>query len=319
MARAGGAESHSAIFKKSFFRLYPEKARMKFVPLLAVADYRMEVGLTATLHSALRNLGKGYGLDIQVLSGAIGRRTFKEIRNSLTKIEKPFRLSATPISDRQFKGFRAFANTSLFTYARFLFQDMFPDLGKVIYLDVDTLVLGDLAELYKTPLEGKCVAAAVGRSTDRADHPWGILNYKELGIPPETPYFNAGVMVMDLEAWREEKLAQKCMEYAANHSDLCIFWDQTVMNTLLAGNFVSLEGKWNQQFNGPDKFYSKEGILHFCGPDKPWNHGNLLPEDLKDLFFDELDRTALKGWRPRVKISFIERARRKFKKMLYGF
>jgi len=292
---------------------------MTFYPLLAVADYRMEVGLTATLHSALRNLRTGCGLHIHLLSGAIGVLTLFKIRQSLESLEKPFRLSVTPISDKQFKGFRSFANTSLFTYARFLFQDMFPHLQKVVYLDVDTLVLGDIAEMYDTPLEGKCLAAAVGRSTDRADHPWGILNYRELGIPPETPYFNAGVMVMDLEAWREKKLAQKCMDYATSHPDLCIFWDQTVMNTLLAGNFARLENKWNQQFNGPDKSYSKEGILHFCGPDKPWNHENNLPQDLRDLFFDEIDLSFLCGWRPSAKTPFLTRVMRKLKKTIYGF
>ena len=291
----------------------------QYIPLLAVADYRMEVGMGVTLYSALRNLGEGYGLDIHLLSGAVGWSALRKLKKSLRSLKKPFRLNIVPISDKQFKGFHSFANTSLFTYARFLFQDMFPHLGKVIYLDVDVLLLGNLAELYATPLEGHLVAAAVGQGTDRADHCWGILNYKELGIPPETPYFNAGVLIMDLNAWRSKNFAKRCMDYAEKYPELCIFWDQTVMNTLLAGRFTRLDGKWNQQLNGPQKEYVQEGILHYCGPEKPWAFTHDLPRDLIDIFFKELDRTAWRNWRPRSKISFGERFVRKIKKTVFGF
>lgn len=290
-----------------------------YIPLLAVADYRMEVGMGVTLYSALRNLGEGYGLDIRLLSGAVGWSALYKLKKSLRSLKKPFRLTVIPISDKQFKGFQSFANTSLFTYARFLFPDMFPHLGKVIYLDVDILVLDDLAKLYSTPMDGNLVAAVVGRGTNRADHCWGILNYKELGIPGDTLYFNAGVLLMDLNCWRQENFANRCMEYAAKYPELCIFWDQTVMNTLLAGKFTQLEQKWNQQFNGPDKSYVRDGILHYCGPDKPWAYRNGLPPELNNIFFEELQRTAWKRWHPRPKISLCERVVRKFKKTVFGF
>jgi len=292
---------------------------MQYIPLLAVADYRMEVGMGVTLYSALRNLGKGYGLDIHLLSGAVGWPALRKLKKSLRSLNKPFRLSVIPISDKQFKGFQSFANTSLFTYARFLFPDMFPKLGKVLYVDVDALVLGDLAELYSIPLDENLVGAVLGRGTERVDHCWGVLNYKELGIPADTPYFNAGILVLDLAKWRKEDFANRCMAYAAKYPELCIFWDQTVMNTLLAGRFAQLDQKWNQQFNGPDKSYIKEGILHYCGPDKPWARGNGLPKELNELFFEELDRTAWRGWRLPIKISFGERAVRKIKRLVYGF
>jgi len=296
-----------------------ELSPTQYIPLLAVADYRMEVGMGVTLYSALRNLGKGYGLDIHLLSGAVGWPALRKLKKSLLSLKKPFLLSVIPISDKQFNGFHSFANTSLFTYARFLFQDMFPKLGKVLYIDVDTLILGDLAELYSTPIDGHLVAAAVGRGMERVDHCWGVLNFKELGIPADTPYFNAGVLILDLAQWRKEGFANRCMAYAAEYPELCIFWDQTVMNTLLAGRFAHLDKKWNQQFNGPEKSYAKEGILHYCGPDKPWAQGNGLPKELNDLFFEELDRTAWRGWRPPMRLSVGERAVRKIKRLVYGF
>lgn len=291
----------------------------QYIPLLAVADYRMELGLCVTLHSALRHLGEGQELDIRILGGGIGWSALYKLKKSLRSLKKPFRMTVTPISDKQFHGFQAFANTSLFTYARFLFPEIFPDLGKVLYIDVDTLVLGDIGELYSWPLEGNLVGAALGRGTERVDHCWGVLNYKELGIPPETPYFNAGVLLMDLKAWRHENFAKQCMDYAAKYPELCIFWDQTVMNTLLAGRFKLVSDIWNQQFSVPDKSFTREGILHYCGPDKPWNFTNNLPKALNELYYEEIDRTAYRGWRPSPRISLRVRAVRKLKKMIYGF
>ena len=296
-----------------------ELSDKQFIPLLAVADYRMEVGMGVTLYSALRNLGKGYGLDIHLLSGAVGWPALRKLKKSLRSLNKPFRLSVIPISDKQFKGFQSFANTSLFTYARFLFPDIFPSLGKVLYIDVDALVLGDLAELYSIPLDENLLAAALGRGTETFDHTWEALIFKDLGLPGDTPYFNAGILVLDLAQWRKEGFANQCLEYASKHPGRCMFWDQTILNTLLVGKFTCLDEKWNQQFNGPNKSYVRDGILHYCGPDKPWAYRNGLTKELNELFFEELERTAWRGWRPRPKISFGERVVRKVKKTLFGF
>jgi lipopolysaccharide biosynthesis glycosyltransferase len=124
---------------------------------------------------------------------------------------------------------------------------------------------------------------------------------------------------MDLEAWRRENFAKRCMDYAEKYPELCIFWDQTVMNTLLAGSFNRLDGKLKQQLNGPKKVFSQEGILHYCGPEKSWAFTHDLPRDLIDIFFKELDRTAWRNWRPQPRISFALRVARKIKQMVYGF
>jgi lipopolysaccharide biosynthesis glycosyltransferase len=287
------------------------------IPIVIVADYRVEIGLTVSLSSALRNLGSGFGLDIHLMSGGIGRGTINKIRKTLDAIGRPYKLSVVEISDERFRNFRRFANTSLFTYARFLIPEMFPDLSKVLYLDVDILVLDDLAALYQTPLEGKLVAASIDRVVERADHKWGILNHQELGIPGNTPYFSAGILIMDLCLWRDRRFAEECMDYAAKHAEICLWWDQTVMNSLIAGEFTKLDDIWNQQLTVKPERYSIVGIIHFAGPDKPWNFSPNLPQPLLDLYFQEIDRTAFAGWRPRI--SFYERLRRKCKKTFLGY
>lgn len=289
------------------------------VPVVVVADYRVEIGLLVALYSTLRHLAPGYGLDIRLLSGGVCGGVLKKIRKSLDGLGKPYSLEVIKISDEKFRNFRRFANTSLFTYARFLIPELCPDLTKVLYLDIDILVLDDLAELYHTPLENALLGAAIDQVVERAGHPWGILNYKELGIPEEAPYFSAGVLLMNLSAWREQKFAERCMDYAERHPEICIWWDQTIMNSLLAGNFKEFSGQWNQQMTVKPYKFSENGIIHFAGPEKPWNFQSPLPARLLELYYEEVDRTDFARWRPSACISFFERARRKIKRTILGF
>ena len=297
----------------------PKKLKKRLIPIVVVADYRVEVGLTVTLFSALRNLDPRYLLDIRLMSGGISSGVIKKIKRSLDSLDKPYRLEVIKISDEKFRNFRRFANTSLFTYARFLIPELCPDLSKVLYLDIDILVLDNLAELYNTSLDSCLAGAAIDQVVERADHPWGILNYKELGIPGETPYFSAGILLMNLSAWREQKFAERCMDYAERHPEICIWWDQTIMNSLLAGNFKEFSGQWNQQMTVKPYQFSENGIIHFAGPEKPWNFQSPLPARLLELYFEEVDRTDFTRWRPTARISFFERARRKFKRTILGF
>jgi lipopolysaccharide biosynthesis glycosyltransferase len=289
------------------------------IPVVVVADYRVEIGLLVALYSTLRHLAPGYGLDIHLLSGSVCGRALKKIRKSLDGLGKPYSLEVIKISDEKFRNFRRFANTSLFTYARFLIPELCPDLSKALYLDIDILVLEDISVLYDTQLESHLIGASIDQVVQRADHPWGILNYKELGIPGETPYFSAGILLMNLSAWREQKFAERCMDYAERHPEICIWWDQTIMNSLLAGNFKEFSAKWNQQLSVNPKSFAEHGIIHFAGPDKPWNYQPNLPLKTLELYFQEIDRTNLNDWRPLKKISFVERLRQKIKRLITGF
>jgi lipopolysaccharide biosynthesis glycosyltransferase len=289
------------------------------IPVVVVADYRVEIGLLVALYSTLRHLAPGYGLDIHLLSGSVCGRALKKIRKSLDGLGKPYSLEVIKISDEKFRNFRRFANTSLFTYARFLIPELCPDLSKALYLDIDILVLEDISVLYDTQLESHLIGASIDQVVQRADHPWGILNYKELGIPGETPYFSAGILLMNLSAWREQKFAERCMDYAERHPEICIWWDQTIMNSLLAGNFKEFSAKWNQQMTAKPYQFSENGIIHFAGPEKPWNYQSPLPARLLEHYYQELDCTAFAGWRPTARLSFFERARRKIKRTILGF
>jgi lipopolysaccharide biosynthesis glycosyltransferase len=153
------------------------------------------------------------------------------------------------------------------------------EVSRILYLDADLVVLGDLAELYDTDLNQQPLAAVrAGRS------PRHWLQLPALTGPPRariSAYFNAGVLLVDLAAWREQRLSRRAVEFYEQHAAMCWSLDQDVLNVLFENRWTALDPKWNKliQHHPDDPFglekmdylATTDGILHFGGRVKPWH------------------------------------------------
>jgi len=177
-------------------------------------------------------------------------------------------------------------------YHRLLMPYLLPtNTSKVIYLDVDLIVLCDIQDLWRTNLDGRVVAGC----RDYLDN-FGVAvaNYADLGILAEDKYFNSGVMVVDLHAWRAGAVSRRVMECTERNSDyldaLGKFhqYDQYGINVVLNRRWLELDPLWNY---GSEKPYRPAAIVHFNGHGKPWSR-SCTPE-FRDIFYDQLERS---GW-----------------------
>src|SRR5262249_4150553 len=116
---------------------------------------------------------------------------------------------------------------SLSTYSRILLAELLPaEIDRAIYLDADTIAVRNLEELWSHDLEGLYCGAAqdaflpvldpeqtfshpLHSMTMRGVDPRPICNYRELGLVPTAPYFNAGIMLVNVERWRRECVARR--------------------------------------------------------------------------------------------------------------
>jgi len=167
-----------------------------------------------------------------------------------------FRLVSRPITD-DLSTFHRTKQYSEAMYYRYLLP-LLLDADRVVYLDSDTMVRKSLLELYATDLKGHPIAAArdYGMTLHMRDH--GIpINYRGRYVPVDqycrealsfelstTPYFNSGVLVMDLDAWRRTNLADKIMRYCRENPGLAMA-DQDAGNHILQGDFAELDTRWN--------------------------------------------------------------------------
>lgn len=114
--------------------------------------------------------------------------------------------------------------------------ELLPQLDKVLFLDGDMLVTGDLAELYNTDLGSNVVAAVrelIGEHFEQ---------HTLIGTPC---YFNAGVMLLNLKVMREEKLGEKIIQTKMQAPPTWLYAEQDSYNVLCQGRTLFLHPRWN--------------------------------------------------------------------------
>jgi lipopolysaccharide biosynthesis glycosyltransferase len=161
----------------------------------------------------------------------------------------------------------------LIAWARIQITELLPSsVSRCIYLDTDTLVGRDLSELFDMPLYGKPIAMAIN------DKMTPQLNayVESLGINP-CYWYNTGVALIDLDAWRRESEMEGMLICKRSMPTSLWFPDQDLINKHFAGRVLTLDLSWNRR----DAAYSPDGqILHLAGKPKPWemtDDGGSLP------------------------------------------
>lgn len=180
------------------------------------------------------------------------------------------------------KSFPRFRN-SLATYYRLFMGDLLPEsVNKVLYLDGDIVVNGDLSSLWSTDLSDKAVAVVTDKSRFAENRP------KELHYPIEAGYFNAGVLLINLDYWRANEVGKQCISFLENHSEAIKYYDQDVLNAVLWDKKIMLSLTFNYQtdflmkevFNNENSLKQKAIleafhapiVIHFGGgARKPWS------------------------------------------------
>ncbi len=199
---------------------------------------------------------------------------------------------------------------------RLLMPGLLPEeLSRAIYLDVDLVVLGDIEELWNLPVSDYPVLATQEYIVPTISDPYVVNLFKDLDLDPDTKYFNSGVMLVNLDYWREQDTTEQLLVYLADHVERLIFWDQDVLNAVLANQWGELAPQWNAvthvheagEWRESESPYTEEAfnaalknpnIVHFCTPRKPWKPEYNHPA--KALYFEYLDKTPWKGWRPEL-------------------
>jgi len=189
------------------------------------------------------------------------------------------------------------------TYYRLDIGSMLPDVQQAVYLDADIVVRRDISELAAKET-GPWLAWAVHEPV-RTDN---ILH--RLGMPDPQEYFNAGVMLMNLEQWREEEIGTRARKLIAQHHNT-IQHDQDVLNVLLHGKWARLHPRWNQTrgvfrvWKSDRVAYSQDelkvckedpAIVHFTGVLKPWHAFDDHP--FRAEYYHYLQKTPWRNSRP---------------------
>jgi lipopolysaccharide biosynthesis glycosyltransferase len=179
------------------------------------------------------------------------------------------------------------------SYARLFIPEYLAEVSRCIYLDTDLIVCSDLNNLQNLDLQGKSSACVIDGGIDTPEQQQRFRDKLKLKNP--LLYFNSGVIVMDLDSWRHRQIQNRVLIIAQENYDLLDQMDQDALNMALAGDWLTLDPKWNTSKGKADANFS-DGIIHFLGKVKPW-HADYAA-NFQDRWFALLDRTAFAGQRP---------------------
>ena len=155
---------------------------------------------------------------------------------------------------------------------RIKLPDLCKDLDKVLYLDCDTLIRGNLDELFSLDLTDKYLAGV--------KDVWGVSKYvKRLGMKSGV-YVNSGMLLFNCDYCRKEHFFDKVVEFAKNNAKIIEFCDQDSINKVVDEYKLVISPKYNlmdtwwrggyYEFEGEEEteyLQSKENpvIVHLTG------------------------------------------------------
>ncbi len=222
------------------------EARGEPLVLVFGSDENDAMPLAVALYSTLVHLERDCSLYLYIIDGGISdicrRRLCRVVDANHIDIELEW---LTPnislLRDMKIGG-----HITAATYYRLFIPDILPEgFDKAIYLDCDVQVEADLTQLWREDIGGHALLAVRDFLIPYVSSPGGLANYQELGFKPATPYFNAGVLVMNLKRWRAEKISERVFHYLRQYKEALNFLSQEGLNAVLAGDWGMLDPKWN--------------------------------------------------------------------------
>jgi lipopolysaccharide biosynthesis glycosyltransferase len=206
------------------------------------------------------------------------------------------------LDERMFRGLPRLHGSSMI-YWRLLIPQALP-CDRLIYLDSDTIVALDVAQLFEEPLDdytiGVSGVGSVGTALDCA-------YFQSLGMDRNAPYFNSGVLLIDCLRWRHENVSDRCLALAHEHRDYIKSHDQSVLNMVFHQQFKILPKFYNLQLeprSRPINSTYNGAILHFVGSPKPWDLGGEFVHSNYSIFSNYLKQTELRRFKSYRKVSW---------------
>ncbi len=238
--------------------------------------------LEVSLSSLFENCDRDARYDVHILSSGISKGGIREVRRT---VGNNIKITVDDVSEyiapiKEALGVRLRDYYSESIYYRLFIASMYPELHRAVYLDSDVVLLDDVARLYNAPLDG-CILGAVTDESVISNPVFCDYVKSYIGTKDERDYFNSGVLVMDLDKFREERLLEKFLYLLREYNFHTVAPDQDYLNYLTAGKVKYLSAGWNKHaIPGRDIDKSELHLVHFNMFNKPWHYEGVPYEEL---------------------------------------
>jgi len=164
-----------------------------------------------------------------------------------------------------------FGRWSKEVWLKLFLPDLVPaHFTRMLHLDCDMVVVDSVSELVEMDMQGAAIAAVPDVTINAMP-----TRKCALGIPDNGTYFNAGCLLVDLDAWRKKEIRARAVEYALQHREQIQFLDQDALNAVAWGDTITIGNRWNYAPGSTVVQLENPAIVHFIGKLKPWKIKNV--------------------------------------------
>ncbi|MDE6399122.1 MAG: hypothetical protein K2L51_07360 [Clostridiales bacterium] len=236
------------------------------VPVFYAADNARMPYLSVSLISLLQNASPAYRYEVHILHAGLSEEYAAPVRAlatphcaiSFTNVSPYIAALADSLQE-------SVCRAGALAYCMFI-PDLFPQYGKAVVLGAQTVVEGDVSALYRTELQDALVAAVADEWASTPD------SASALAVAPDR-YFNAGVLVLNLRAMREENLYAAHIRLLADSRFAAT--EHNFPNALCGNRVAPLSADWNV-IPAEEESENAPQIVHYRADRVPWRYDGIL-------------------------------------------
>ena len=293
----------------------PIKKHIKVVPVFLTINNAYAPYAAAAIHSLTQHCNKKRYYRVIILHDGLSWVSRIRLRSLVTKnvaiqfkkiTHSLYLRSIIAYCTRRQKGAGDFFSSAVYYYRAFI-PRLFPLYEKAVYIDSDTILRGDVGELFDMDLsdgeDGYALAATIDPKVTVIKEFREYVD-KAVGVPHEE-YVNSGVLLMDLKKMRKIKYLSQMIDLIQEYDADLVAPDQDYLNVILKGKIKFLPPEWNME--PAEEMPPNAKLIHYNLFNKPWHYKNVPQEK---LFWNAARETGFYGDLKRQQEAFDEERQR---------
>lgn len=242
----------------------------KEIPIFFACDDNFVKFTIVSLYSIKQNASRNYNYKIYVLHMGITENMMKRLYELA---DENFEIIFRDVGDYLVSIADKFPLRDYYsktTYYRLFIADMYQQYDKVIYIDSDTIVQGDISELYNTDI-GDCYVGACREQVMVQTPEFGEYAERVVGVNRNC-YFNAGLLLINCDEFRVHLVLEKFIHYLNTYT-FAVTQDEDYLNLICKDRVYFLDQRWNTEIYGHIPYPLEEAkMIHYIMVNKPWHY-----------------------------------------------
>lgn len=275
------------------------------IPIFFSTDDNYVPFMEVAIRSLIEHASKNYKYKIIVLNAGLKQENMDKVElleNENFQIEFANISEATKELEQELPNLYHFG---LAAWYRLFIQGLFPQYDRVLYLDCDIVVMGDISELYNMDLHGNTLGGCKDQIIPRTPE---FADYTRFAVGVDAnDYINSGILVMDLKKFREQQIEEKFIHIMNKYNCDIVDPDQAYINFLCKDKIEYLPISWNRPaFDIVE--CENPNIIHYNLFIKPWQDDSIF---LGEYFWHYAKQSPFYDYIQQVRDSFDDEARAK--------